>query len=262
MKTKLYDWNWKKTMQTPSISGLSLPITAHRNPFSHFVPTRDLPARAQGIERALDVTDEKETGIPFGLGELVEQADLARSLALDASLTEFSLSGDGFALQGFSESFSFSAQVQEGNRLFEVNVDVTRTVVGIAFGPQAGQGGGDFFEQLLSRLPDDFRSTVEGFLSGGLGDLFSPEATANRISDFALGGFGSFDGGGPAAENSEASRQRFADFILPAIERGFNEALEILGELPDKVAGELQETRDFIDERFANFLSGGLDASA
>ena len=187
---------------------------------------------------------------------------LILDLSIEASRTDFSFSGSGFQAQGFSESFELDATFQQGDQLLQLNVQITQSVVGIAFGQGLEQEtGGSFLDDLLARLPEDALEQVLAFQQGETEpNFFSPEATAGRIADFALSGFSFFDGGSAAQENSVDSRQRFSDFIIPAIEQGFAEALEILGQLPTQVTDEIQQTRNLIDDRFAQFI--GIDATA
>jgi hypothetical protein len=110
---------------------------------------------------------------------------------------------------------------------------------------------------LLDRLPPSARQVIDKYQQGQFPtDYFSPTNVANRISDYALKGFSSFDGGKASSQNTQESRQRFADFILPAIDKGFQQALDILGKLPDQIASGVQETRDKIQKRFTDFIQG------
>lgn len=86
-----------------------------------------------------------------------------------------------------------------------------------------------------------------------LRDHFSPEKTAQRIFDFATSHYGrteDFDGDNPEA------RERYRDYILPAIQRGFEEARAILGTLPPEVEDVVSSTFDRILELFRAFVEG------
>ncbi|MBT8485128.1 MAG: DUF5610 domain-containing protein, partial [Phycisphaerae bacterium] len=110
-------------------------------------------------------------------------------------------------------------------------------------------------EDLLARLPDDVRAEVGRYLNGEVdADYYSPERTADRISSFVIDGFARFEGGGAAQENSAEARQRFVDFITPAIDKGFKQALDILEPLHDGVKERVQETRELIGTRMAAFV--------
>lgn len=109
---------------------------------------------------------------------------------------------------------------------------------------------------LLARLPEDVRAEVERFVNGEVAaDYYTPESTADRIVSFVLGGFDRFEGGAAAQENTSETRQRFVDFILPAIDKGYGEALDQLGELPDEVLSSLEKTRTLIGERLDGFAT-------
>lgn len=197
----------------------------------------------------------------LGLDGLQNEANIFQSVNLSASRSEFSASGPGFRLGGFTEQVSFAATFQQGDQLLQLNIEVQRSVVQFAVGKQAG--GGYDINGLLDRLPDDARKLVDSFLKGDKDrDFFSPENTADRIASFALRGFAFFEGGKAASEGTQEARQRYLDYITPAIEKGFKEALDILGAIPDQTRGEIQQTRSHIQERLDAFLNGGTDQEA
>jgi len=88
----------------------------------------------------------------------------------------------------------------------------------------------------------------------------SPEATANRIADFALGFFGQY------AENNglqddEAGRAQYAEFIGNAISQGIDEARSILGSLQalnDEVTAGIDKTAELVQGRLGDFVANGL----
>ncbi len=88
-----------------------------------------------------------------------------------------------------------------------------------------------------------------------LRDFFSPEKTAGRIFDFAVKhyGQGSFTGADDAAQ-----RTRYRDFVLPAIQQGFDAARAEMGKLPDSVSAEVNKTFDLLRRRFEQFVTNGL----
>jgi hypothetical protein len=210
------------------------------------------------------------SGLDLGFLQGQSNAVQALSLNLESSRSEFSLTGQGFAARGFQENLSLDATLKLGDQLVSLNVQITRSAVGIAAaGPAAaglfGQGddsNGFSLESLLDRLPDDAKELVKKFTSGGLPtDYFSPENTANRIADFALGGYKLFEGGAASRQDSSESRQRFADYILPAIDKGFADARKILGALPQQISDDIDQTRSLIGKRFDDFLNG-MNATA
>ncbi|MFO0947600.1 MAG: DUF5610 domain-containing protein [Planctomycetota bacterium] len=204
----------------------------------------------------------------LNLGFLQGQANAVQALSLnvESSRTDFSISGNGFAARGYQESFALDAQFQMGDQLVQLNLQISRSVIGVAvgngIGGQTGQadGGGFSFDDLLSKLPDDAKALIAQFQQGQLPqDYFSPENTAKRITDFALSGFGKY-GGTTAGDNSQEARQKYADYILPAIDKGFADARKLLGLLPDSISQQIDDTRSLIGDRFDQFVKG-LDQS-
>ena len=86
-------------------------------------------------------------------------------------------------------------------------------------------------------------------------NYFSPENTANRIYNFATSFYETFLAG-TGKEDSEASRQEYKDIISSAIDEGFGQALDILGDLPDEVSSQVQTTHDLIFEKLDKFVKG------
>lgn len=88
----------------------------------------------------------------------------------------------------------------------------------------------------------------------------SPEATAGRIADFALGAFGKWwDNHGELGE--EEARTQFADFIGGAISQGIEEARGILGALnalTPEVDGNIDRTAELIQQRLKDFVDNGI----
>jgi len=84
-------------------------------------------------------------------------------------------------------------------------------------------------------------------------DPTSPEAVAQRITDFALGFFPMF-----AAEHPEMSEEEqitaFKEMVEGAIDQGFSEAMAILGNLPGDVMDQVNETRDLIQQKLDSFF--------
>lgn len=208
-----------------------------------------------------------------GLGPVTEGV-----ITLEAIDADVTIEGEGFEAAGFHREMNFNATLKGENFMFELNIEVTHSAFGVAIGSGFGLGSPEeeeasseedtgeeasgsksLMEQALALLPEHVRDDVRQFIStdGVFNPAnYTPEASANRIADFALSGFSFFDGGRAAAENSQASRQEFADFIIPAIDRGFREARDILGEVHQIVSDNIQLTRDLIDARFNEFILG------
>jgi len=98
----------------------------------------------------------------------------------------------------------------------------------------------------------------EGDTLTQLQDYFSPENTSQRILDVALSFFGAsetFHKDG----NNEASRKKFADFIGGAINTGFNQAREILGNLPGNITTGLEKTHSIVLAGLDDFVENGIN---
>lgn len=120
---------------------------------------------------------------------------------------------------------------------------------------------------VLERAMEKLRSVVSearaalGLAEDAVIDT-SPDATGNRIADFALNFFSKY------AENhglsdDEAGRQAFADFIGGAIEQGISEArgiLESLQALNGDVSSNIDRTSEVIQSRLEDFVRNGFGA--
>lgn len=87
----------------------------------------------------------------------------------------------------------------------------------------------------------------------------SPEATAGRIADFALGFFGNFLDNHPELDG-DGARAAFVDLIGPAIEQGISEARGILGALSalsGETTGLIDSISSIVQERLDAFLANG-----
>jgi len=91
-----------------------------------------------------------------------------------------------------------------------------------------------------------------------LQEYFSPENTARRILDVATSFF-SLSEVFKAEGESEASRQKFADFIGGAISEGFRQAKAILGELPEDVKAGIDKTNSLVFAGLDDFVKNGID---
>ncbi len=90
-----------------------------------------------------------------------------------------------------------------------------------------------------------------------LREFFSPERTAERIAKFAVVGYEGAD--------TEEGRRAYAEEIGEAIARGIQEARDLLGELPDETAAEIDETESLVEQRLEDFVKLGgpaLEGSA
>lgn len=81
----------------------------------------------------------------------------------------------------------------------------------------------------------------------------SPEATAGRIADFAMGFFPAF-----AAQHGDMSYDEQVDayqkMVEGAIDQGFREAMRILGNLPGEVQQGIDQTRSLVDAKLSSIF--------
>jgi len=85
----------------------------------------------------------------------------------------------------------------------------------------------------------------------------SPEATADRIAGFAIGMFSLYKKQNPDLTEEEALA-KYEKYIGRAIDKGFNEALKILGGLgvtDAQTMDGIQMTYNLIQEKFSNFFA-------
>lgn len=117
---------------------------------------------------------------------------------------------------------------------------------------------------VLERAMEKLRAVVEearaelGIPEGATLDT-SPEATAQRIVEFALGNFGHYQANHPELGEDEA-RAQFVDFIGAAIQQGIQEASGILGALNalnPEVESMIETISNIIQERLDAFALGG-----
>ncbi|MBI2424863.1 MAG: DUF5610 domain-containing protein [Candidatus Hydrogenedentes bacterium] len=90
----------------------------------------------------------------------------------------------------------------------------------------------------------------------------SPDATANRIADFAIGFFSKYAKNN-GLEDNEEGRAQFAKFIGGAIETGIGEARDILGALSalsPQIDNNINQTASVIKQRLDDFVKNGIDA--
>ena len=107
-------------------------------------------------------------------------------------------------------------------------------------------------DKVQDKNPDGGQGKPDEILQKLL-DYFSPEKTSDRIFKFALQGYGQ---GSFTKPDDSDQRTRFSDFILPYIEKGFKEARDMLGKLPDDVAAKVDKTLSLIHDRFQAFAAG------
>lgn len=110
----------------------------------------------------------------------------------------------------------------------------------------------------LRGVVDDARKAL-GIPEGAVIDT-SPDATAGRIVNFALGFFSKYAENNGLA-NDEAGRKQFADFIGAAIGQGIQEARDILSGLQvldPETDNLIENTASIIQQRLDDFVKKGL----
>ncbi len=123
-----------------------------------------------------------------------------------------------------------------------------------------GKAQGIVLERAYERLRQVVGAAREelGIAEGAELDT-SPDATANRIADFALGFFSKYAENNGLA-NDEEGRKKYVEFIGKAVAQGIDEARGILGALnalnPD-ISSNIDKTADVISKRFENFIANG-----
>ena len=89
------------------------------------------------------------------------------------------------------------------------------------------------------------------------GDYFSSDNAAKRIVDFASGFLQTHMNRHPEQSNEEATAS-FAELVRSAVTYGFNEAMALLGVLPESILEQIYETYDLVmqmlDEMFTPTL--------
>jgi len=131
-------------------------------------------------------------------------------------------------------------------------------------GPLSSQDAmGVVLERAMAKLlavVEDARAQL-GIPEGAVLDT-SPDATANRIADFALNFFEKWlenDDARAGLEGQEA-RQQFVDFIGAAIQQGIDEArgiLDSLQALNGDVESQIGNTAEVIQQRLEDFVLNG-----
>lgn len=178
-------------------------------------------------------------------------------MTMRSDRVDFSAQSQDAFLKGYRESMHVDAKMRIGDSLWDISIDVQREVImqGTAATPQEFQQG------LLDILPEDVRKKIEGYLAeGGLPEALSPDRVSQNIVDFALGGYGTFLNAG---QDGSGARQEFLDFIVPYIDKGFKEALEILEPfLTDKARGVVDETRNLVGDKMNAWRDLATDITA
>jgi hypothetical protein len=111
----------------------------------------------------------------------------------------------------------------------------------------------EFLQAASGEEPIDPANLQGTDLLDTLKDLFSPEKTAGRILDFALSGFTPQQG-----EGAKAAREEYAERIGAAVQKGFDEAQAILGNLEEEIQDGIDQTHELVFDGFDRFVDEGL----
>ena len=137
----------------------------------------------------------------------------------------------------------------------------------VRFGAGGPVSSGDALQIVTERALEKLRAVVDdaraqlGLSDDDTASVFdtSPEATANRIADFALNFFDKYAKNNNL-ENDEAGRKQFSDFIGGAISQGIEEArgiLTSLNVLTGDVGTNIDTTASIIQKRLDDFVKNG-----
>lgn len=91
-------------------------------------------------------------------------------------------------------------------------------------------------------------------------EYFSPANTASRIAEFSLGFFDAFKGNNPNLSEEEQVEQ-FAGLISGAIQRGFDDAEQVLGDLVEMedIGENIKRTYELVMEEIEHFRKEHFD---
>jgi len=163
-----------------------------------------------------------------------------------------------------ANSVSISAQslnldIQSGNR--SLSIQYTRFSMVASFGANESPGLGLMNYGDIKDLLDTAYSfagvtpQVEGAEittpPQGVQEYWSVENTANRIADFALSNYLVWLG---ENENTAEARQEYVDYIGKAVQKGFDEAQEILTGLSPIIDENVANMHDIVFGRLQDFV--------
>ncbi|MDR2390875.1 MAG: DUF5610 domain-containing protein [Planctomycetota bacterium] len=135
---------------------------------------------------------------------------------------------------------------------------------GQAIADLIGQAGD--FPSLLQTLSNAASGTATGagtqptandFITQ-MQDYFSPEKTAERIVDFATAFFPNSQAF-KSKGDTEEGRGEFAEMMRAAIQKGFDQAMGVLGKVPAKVQEDIDKTHELTFNGIDDFVKNGLN---
>jgi len=123
-------------------------------------------------------------------------------------------------------------------------------------------------QQMMRVFPDNpelrekygLPENIEEYSMEKLQDYFSPEKTASRIVGFTTSFFGAYQANHPD-ENGKTQATGFTELIRNAIKKGFNEALEVLGDLDElgEIGENIERTYNIVMEQIDEFQDEKLE---
>lgn len=186
------------------------------------------------------MNDQLLKGLGLGSMEELQSAMAAGGVSSFSMSVQFELSYQSFssvsgAATGSSLSLSLSASFE---------------LTGVASGLGAG------FNPFATGESDSANGTNANDPLATLRDLFSPEKTAQRILDFSLSFFGQSSMFREQGDTEEG-RSAFADMMGKAIQKGFDQAMGILGDVPHETASEIDQTHQLVFAGLDDFIQNG-----
>ncbi|HNX76315.1 MAG TPA: DUF5610 domain-containing protein [Candidatus Rifleibacterium sp.] len=184
----------------------------------------------------------------FGLSQDARQKVIFANAQFQANYQVLKSMNSANGYTTSEETFSLSASYQFMQNVSGAGSDVSGTVDTPATGENPAADDAPVTE-----------TTAEQDMLTKLQEYFSPENTARRILDVATSFF-SMSSAFRAGGDSESTRQQFADFIGGAIETGFSQARNLLGEMPDNVVTGIDKTHSLVFSGLNDFVKNGIDA--
>jgi len=127
---------------------------------------------------------------------------------------------------------------------------------------------GDALKVVTERVLAQLKAAVDEMreiLGVGAGPLdTSPEATAERIFNFAMGLFDAYRGQHPELDD-ETAREGFVRLVRAAVRDGIQDARDILtgiAPISDSVNASIDRVAQILENRFTQFLTGNVSESA
>lgn len=168
------------------------------------------------------------------------------------------------AITGSSYSLNAYASQKQQTRIIPRDLTVESSTDTLSLGKGEAVDTNQAMNVVLERAMDKLRSVVSDARQAlGMADNAqidtSPEATASRIADFALGMFDKWRGQHTGLSDDDA-RQQFADYIGNAIQDGIEEArgiLTSLNALNGEVDTNINKTWENVQQRLKDFVSNG-----